>query len=157
MAAWQGSPWLAPLGTLLPHRYRQRPSPGRGAAAVSFMRAAPERTGLRNTCRTMPEESTTPDLVELVHRVREAVNRRDFDAVEDFCIPDAAYRGPEIGSFEGAAAIRGLLEDFLSAYQEFHAEADEVSDIGNGVTFGVTISRVASAAAVDNSNSVFRA
>jgi ketosteroid isomerase-like protein len=89
--------------------------------------------------KLMPEEATTPDLVELVRRVREAVNRRDFDAVEGFYAPDAIYRGTEIGMFEGAAAIRGLLEDFVSSYQEFHAEAEEISDIGNGVTFGVTI------------------
>ena len=87
----------------------------------------------------MSEDATAPDLVELLRRVREAINRRDFDAVEGFYASDAAYRGTEIGSFEGAAAIRGLLEDFLSAYREFHAETEEVSDIGNGVTFGVTI------------------
>jgi hypothetical protein len=28
-----------------------------------------------------PEESTTPDLVELLHRALEAANRRDFDAM----------------------------------------------------------------------------
>jgi ketosteroid isomerase-like protein len=87
----------------------------------------------------MPEESTTPDLVELSRRALEATNRRDFDAVEGFYAPDAAYRGTEIGTFEGATAIRGLLEDFLASYQEFRAEREEISDIGNGVTFAVTI------------------
>jgi ketosteroid isomerase-like protein len=87
------------------------------------------------------QESTTPDPVELLRRLREAINRRDFDAVEGFYALDAVYRGTEIGMFEGAAAIRGLIEDFLSSYQEFHAEAEEISDIGNGIVFGVTIFR----------------
>jgi hypothetical protein len=35
------------------------------------------------------EESTTPDLVELVRLLNEAFNRRDWDAVERFYAPDA--------------------------------------------------------------------
>jgi ketosteroid isomerase-like protein len=85
----------------------------------------------------MSEESTTPDLVELVNRVREAVNRRDFDAVESSYAPDAVLRGAEAGTFEGASAIRGLAEDMASPYEELHVEAEEIIDLGNGVTFGV--------------------
>jgi ketosteroid isomerase-like protein len=87
----------------------------------------------------MAEESMTPDLVDLVNRVREAVNRRDFDAVESFYAPHAVLRGAEAGTFEGASAIRGLAEDMASPYEEFHVEAEEIVDLGNGVTFGVII------------------
>jgi limonene-1,2-epoxide hydrolase len=87
----------------------------------------------------MSEESTTPDLVELVRGHFAAVNRRDFDAVESFYAPDAVLRGAEIGRFEGVAAIRGLYEDLLSAHEEYHVEVAEVVDLGNGVAFGVTI------------------
>ena len=87
----------------------------------------------------MSEESTTPDLVELSRRALDATNRRDFDAVASFYAPDAVYRGTEIGTFEGAGAIRGLLEDFLGSYEEFQAERQEIIDLGNGVTFAVTI------------------
>jgi ketosteroid isomerase-like protein len=87
----------------------------------------------------MAEESTTPDLMELSRRALDATNRRDFDAVASFYAPDAVYRGTEIGTFEGAGAIRGLLEDFLGSYEEFQAERDEIIDLGNGVTFAVTI------------------
>jgi ketosteroid isomerase-like protein len=66
----------------------------------------------------MAEESTTPDLMELSRRALDATNRRDFDAVASFYAPDAVYRGTEIGTFEGAGAIRGLLEDFLGSYEE---------------------------------------
>jgi ketosteroid isomerase-like protein len=87
----------------------------------------------------MPE-STTPDLVELVNRWGEAVNRRDFDAVESFYAPDAVLRGAElVGTFEGAAAIRGLFEEMASSLEEFHGEAEEIIDLGHGVTFGVII------------------
>ena len=67
----------------------------------------------------MSEESTTPDLVELVRRVTEAVNRRDFDAVMSFYAPDAVLRLTEIGTFDGGAAIRGLFEDMMGSYEEF--------------------------------------
>ncbi len=88
----------------------------------------------------MPEESTTPDLVELVNRLGEATNRRDFDAIESFYAPDAVLRGAElVGTFEGAAAIRGLFEEMASPYEELHGEAEEIIDLGHGVTFGVFI------------------
>jgi ketosteroid isomerase-like protein len=85
----------------------------------------------------MPEESTTPDLVELSRQAFEAVIRRDFGALEGFYAPDAIYRGAQIGTFEGTAAIRGLFEDMLSPYEEFHGEIEEIVDLGNGVVFGV--------------------
>jgi ketosteroid isomerase-like protein len=70
----------------------------------------------------MSEESTTPDLVELVNRWGEAANRRDFDAAESFYAPDAVLRGAElVGTFEGAAAIRGLFDEMASAYESFTA------------------------------------
>jgi ketosteroid isomerase-like protein len=87
----------------------------------------------------MSVESATPDLVELSRRAIEATNRRDFDAVASFYAPDAVFCGTEIGTFEGAGAIRGFLEEFASAYEEFQAEREEIIDVGNGVTFGVTI------------------
>ena len=87
----------------------------------------------------MTEESTTPDLVELVRRFIDAVNRRDFDAVETFYVPDAVFYGEEAGTFEGAAAIRGLFEGMASPHEEFHAEAEEIVDLGSGVTFCVLV------------------
>jgi ketosteroid isomerase-like protein len=52
----------------------------------------------------MSEESTTPDLVELGSRHLEAANRRDFDAVLSFYVPDAVLENAEgLGTFEGKA------------------------------------------------------
>jgi ketosteroid isomerase-like protein len=55
----------------------------------------------------MPDESTTPDLVELGSRLLEAANRRDLDAALRFYAPDAVVENAQgLGTFEGKAAIR---------------------------------------------------
>jgi len=95
--------------------------------------------GARDTCRVMPEESTTPDLVELTRRYVEAAGRRDFDAIEAFYAPDVVLRGAQIGTFEGRAAARGVLEDVCAPYEEFRAETEEVLDLGFGVPFAVIV------------------
>jgi ketosteroid isomerase-like protein len=89
----------------------------------------------------MSEESATPDLVERVQRYVEAVNRRDFDAIEAFYAPDTLLRGAQIGTFEGRAAARGLLEDVIAPYEEFRAETEEVLDLGFGVAFALVVAR----------------
>ena len=87
----------------------------------------------------MPEESTTPDLVELTRGFFEAASRRDLDAVMRLFAPDAVWETLSLGtSFEGAAAIRGFFEDWGGAYEEFEMEMEEALDLGNGVVFAVT-------------------
>jgi ketosteroid isomerase-like protein len=86
----------------------------------------------------MPEESTTPDLVELARRNVEALNRRDFDAAERLLAPNAVLEVVALGaSFEGVAAIRGFYEEWTGAYEQFEIEINEVLDYGNGVVLGV--------------------
>jgi ketosteroid isomerase-like protein len=93
----------------------------------------------------MPEESTTPDLVELVREQAEAANRRDLDAVIKVFGENAIMTGVAggatggVGSFEGRAAIRRFIADWFDAYEELHFEFEEVSHLGNGVVFGVLI------------------
>ncbi len=89
----------------------------------------------------MSEESTTPDLVQLVRRLIETSNRRDFDAVESFYAPDCRLRGAEIGEFEGQAAARGVAEDMIAPYEDFHVDIEEVLDLGRGVMFAVIVAR----------------
>jgi ketosteroid isomerase-like protein len=62
----------------------------------------------------MSEESTTPDLLELVRKQLEALDRRDLD-------------------------IRGFLEDWFRTREELDFELEEVSDLGGGVVFAVVI------------------
>jgi ketosteroid isomerase-like protein len=86
------------------------------------------------------QESTTPDLIGLARRLNEAINRRDWDAVESFYAPDAVSVLTEgVGTFEGAAAIRAFYEDGASSMDDFHVETQEIIDLGNGVTFAVVL------------------
>ena len=86
----------------------------------------------------MPEESTTPDPVELLGRAFEAVNRRDLEAVASSFAEDATFDGRALGArFEGRAAIRSFLEDWFRAYEELEVGLEEVRDLGDGVVFAV--------------------
>jgi uncharacterized protein (TIGR02246 family) len=88
----------------------------------------------------MAEESTTPDLVELVGRAFEAANRRDLDAVASSFAEDATFDGRVVAdSFEGRAAIRRFLENWFGAYEELEFMLEEVRNLGNGVVFAVVV------------------
>jgi ketosteroid isomerase-like protein len=89
----------------------------------------------------MSEDSTTADPVELVRRLVEASNRRDFDAVESFYAPDVVLRGAQIGTFEGPAAARGVMEDMIAPFDDFHSETEQVLDLGIGVAFAVVVAK----------------
>jgi ketosteroid isomerase-like protein len=91
-----------------------------------------------DTGLAMPGESATHDLVELTRRMFDAANRRDLDVTQSFYAPDAVWETMSLGtSFEGVAAIRGFLEDWLSAYEEYVMQPEEIVDLGNGVVFVV--------------------
>ena len=87
----------------------------------------------------MSEESTTPDLVELVRESVDAGDRGDLEALLALYAPDATWDMSNVGmgEFKGLAAIRGFLEDWLGLYEEMRWEAEEIRDLGNGVTFAV--------------------
>jgi ketosteroid isomerase-like protein len=95
------------------------------------MRVGDEGAAVRDTHPAMSEESTTPDPVELTRSLSEAVNRCDLDAAMSLYAPDAVWESPPLGTrFEGLPAIRGFPEDWLSAYDEFWAEPEEILDLG---------------------------
>jgi ketosteroid isomerase-like protein len=85
----------------------------------------------------MSEESTTPDLVGLVRRLFDALNRRDVDAATSFYAPDGVFDtgGFGMGTFKGREATRGFLADWFGAYEEFEIKLVEVLDLGSGVVF----------------------
>jgi ketosteroid isomerase-like protein len=91
----------------------------------------------------MSEESTTPDLVELQNRLTDAGNRRDLDAITAFYATDGVFDMSPMGMgvFEGQAAVRGFLEDWLAPYQEYEFQAEETLDLGNGVGLRVIIQK----------------
>jgi ketosteroid isomerase-like protein len=89
----------------------------------------------------MSEESTTPDLVERVRETVEVGGRRDLDALLPFYAPEAVWDMSKVGmgEFAGPAAIRGFFEDWFSSYEEMQWVAEEIRDLGNGVTLAVVV------------------
>ena len=87
----------------------------------------------------MSEESATPDLVELVRKQLEALDRRDLDGVMNSVAEDAVLEGRFENLFEGRAAIRRFLEDWFRVWEELDVELEEVNDLGGGVVFAVVI------------------
>jgi ketosteroid isomerase-like protein len=91
----------------------------------------------------MTEESTTPDLVELVRQQNEAANRGDIESMTGFYAPDVVFDLAErgIGIFEGVAACRGLLEDYFGSFEELEWEMGEMLVLDNRVLFAVVSQR----------------
>jgi ketosteroid isomerase-like protein len=89
----------------------------------------------------MPEESTTPDLVELARHSVESANSRDYDTMMRFWAPNGVWDLSPLGlgTYGGEAAIRAFFEDWIGAYDDFQIEAERVNDLGNGVSFAVLV------------------
>jgi ketosteroid isomerase-like protein len=86
----------------------------------------------------MPEESTTPDPVELVRQAIDASQRGDYDAAMGLFAPDVVWESLDgLGMFEGATAVRGFLEDFRSGYESFDTEPEKLVDLGGRIVFVV--------------------
>jgi ketosteroid isomerase-like protein len=91
----------------------------------------------------MSEHPKTPDLEALTRRIIEAGNVRDIETMIGFYTPDSVWDMSEVGleTIRGRAAIRVLFEDWMGAYEDYGQETEEVSDLGNGVTFGIFLLR----------------
>jgi ketosteroid isomerase-like protein len=80
-----------------------------------------------------------PDLEEAIRRLAEAANRRppDYDGALAMYSQGAVVDNTAVGVglFEGRDAIRGFFEDWAASYEDFEQTLEEVSDLGNGVTF----------------------
>jgi ketosteroid isomerase-like protein len=90
----------------------------------------------------MPQESRTPDLVELTRRMVEPGSRRDYGGGLALYSQDAVWdmSAAGMGLFEGHEVIRSFFEDW-AAYENFEQELEEVPDLGKGVTFTVILQR----------------
>lgn len=82
----------------------------------------------------MSEQSANPDLATLTQELGYA---KGVDATMVFYSADAVYDMSRVGlgTFEGRAAIRRFLEDWLSSYQETEDEMQETIELGNGIVF----------------------
>jgi len=89
----------------------------------------------------MSEESTTPDLAELVRSSYASAARRDWDAVMSLFAPDAVWdlSPMGLGTYEGLAATRRFFEDWSDTFEEFEIEPQEVLELGGGVTLAVVL------------------
>jgi ketosteroid isomerase-like protein len=75
-----------------------------------------------------------------VRRALEATNRRDLDAVASTFAEDASFDGRALGDhFEGRAAIRSFIEEWIGTYGEWECGLEEGRDLGNGVVFAVVV------------------
>jgi ketosteroid isomerase-like protein len=83
----------------------------------------------------MPEESTTPDLVALTRAFCRAGGGVEEEM--SFYGPDPVYDVSPmgIGIFRGRAAIRSFLVDWMTSFESYKEEVEEIVDFGNGVTF----------------------
>jgi ketosteroid isomerase-like protein len=87
----------------------------------------------------MSGESTTPDLAELMRSRVDAADSGDIAAMTSFFASDAVWDSSPMGMeiYEGRAAIRRFFEDWWGDYEMSGAEAKEILDLGNDVTFAV--------------------
>jgi len=90
----------------------------------------------------MSEQSATPyDLVQLTRAWLEAGTSGDLERTLSFLGPDPVWDMSPMGMgvFEGLAAIRVFYKDWMGAYEDYRIEAEEIYDLGNGVTFSVIL------------------
>jgi ketosteroid isomerase-like protein len=115
-----------------------RPERQRGPS-LRDARSAPEAPV--GDTQLMPEKSTTPDVVELVQRSVDAVNRRDFDQFAGFFGTDSVWdlSPMGLGVYEGSPSILAFVEDWNGSYEEFELVLEEVLDLGNEVVFAVVL------------------
>jgi ketosteroid isomerase-like protein len=91
----------------------------------------------------MPEEPTTPDLVERLRRSVDALNRGDWDTALAIYAPDAVWDTSPVGLgiYEGLDVMREFFEDWVGTFEDFAAELDEVRNLDNEVVFFVLVHR----------------
>jgi ketosteroid isomerase-like protein len=88
----------------------------------------------------MSEESTGEDLVALTRRSIEAEDR---ESALSFYAPDAVWDASPwgMGIFEGEPAVRRFFDDWGDSYADMEWTAEEIRDLGNGLTFAVILQR----------------
>jgi ketosteroid isomerase-like protein len=90
----------------------------------------------------MPEESTTPNLVELTRRALEASNHGGVDSALTYFAPDAVWSvGPGLERFEGKAAIRRFWTEWRSTFDDYSVDMEEALDLGGGVALATLRNR----------------
>jgi ketosteroid isomerase-like protein len=100
----------------------------------------------------MAEEPMTRDVVALTRAFCRAGGRVEEEM--SFYGPDPVYDVSPmgIGVFRGRAAVRSFLVDWMSSFERYEEEVQEILDLGNGIAFAaVRESGRPSGSAVDGS------
>jgi hypothetical protein len=84
----------------------------------------------------MPEEPTTPDLIELTRQALAAFNRGELAV---YSRPEVVLdtRGYGMGTFDGRKAAVGFLQEWASSFEDLTMEPDEILDFGSGIVLTV--------------------
>ncbi|HEY2182014.1 MAG TPA: nuclear transport factor 2 family protein [Solirubrobacteraceae bacterium] len=86
----------------------------------------------------MPEESTSPDLVEAVTRHFEEAERGDFDAVFTAYAADCIWESEDgMTHAVGVSQVRGFWERYATMFEDRTLKVEPVVDLGNGVVYAV--------------------
>jgi ketosteroid isomerase-like protein len=88
----------------------------------------------------MSEESTTPDLVELVRSSFESLSRGDVPAILTLLAPDVVFQGRAegvTGRIDGAAAFCEFWEGWYGTFKELKIAPEEILDLGSGIVWTV--------------------
>ena len=85
----------------------------------------------------LPDEPATPEPIDLVRQAFDAGNRHDVDAIVSFHAPEAVWDLSDqgLGSYEGAAAITGWIEDWFGTWADLRLDVLDVVELGHGVVF----------------------
>jgi ketosteroid isomerase-like protein len=83
----------------------------------------------------MPDQSTNADVVALTRAFCEAGGSVEEEM--SFYGPDPVYDVSPmgIGVFQGRTAIRRFLADWMSSYDGYREEVEEIVDFGDGIAF----------------------
>lgn len=81
------------------------------------------------------------DLLERTRRSMQQTNAQDFDAALPVFSPDAVFdvTAAGVGRFEGRAAIRSYLEDWIGSYARQEYVSWEGEQLDDGVVFVVGV------------------
>lgn len=106
-----------------------------GRASYDRSAAMSTMSGSRHTAPTMPDRPV-PDPIETVRSF--AAYATNLDEMFGYFARDAVWEGVPLGiTFRGIAEIRGFLTDWVSSYDEYVIEAQEVLDFGGGVVLAL--------------------
>ena len=99
--------------------------------------------GLGDTRRAMSEHSTSPGPGERWRRSFTAFSNGDIDATMSPWGADRVWdlSPMGLGVYGGLAAMRDFWEDWVGAYDEWEAKAEEILNLGNGVTLAVVVQK----------------